>query len=457
MNSIVQKHPAPVKTGIQQIDDLRALLDPSDNAQRLNAMVKNIEAVGQLVPIVMSGQTVIDGEMRMAACKALRKKPLTIQLASLSNQRNDPVGVWTSLNVVRKHMTQNELALIADCVCTLQPGQRQKDGLTQGVVCKNLGISADTLLRVRQAKSLAADLGQEAETIALLKRNKSARQVLRDLEGLAIAKRNAAAIGKNKEAAQDLKALAARGYKTRFLYADPPWADAVPNAPYPVMPTGQASDTPNADGTYPTICSMAADVKAIAAPDAVLWLWTTSSLLLHGARVMEAWGFQYITMIVWAKHRAVASKGAVQPKHELLLVGSMSGKNGIKVGAEQEVVLVGKRGSGLGSAEDPIDSVIVIPAPEQVVHSRKPERVAELAEQLYPSEAKLELFARQPRKGWTVWGNQADGGDLKRLAAERSHLAGGYEKQSPATGRTAHIGGTQQRNGRARPKRTPKQ
>jgi N6-adenosine-specific RNA methylase IME4 len=135
----------------------------------------------------------------------------------------------------------------------------------------------------------------------------------------------------------------------------------------------------------------------------------------------------------------------------------MSDGNATQIGAEQNVVLVGKRSSGLGSGEQRIASVIEIPAPANVIHSRKPERIAELAELLYPNDAKLELFARLPRKGWTVWGNQADGNDLKQLAAERSQRAGGHEKQSPATGRTAHIGGTQQRNGRARPKRTPKQ
>lgn len=455
MNSITLHQPTPQKAGTLQIDGLRALLDRTDDEARLQALIASIRAHGQLVPVVMSRSTVIDGHMRVAACEKLHRKPFTIQIASLSKNARDAVGIWASLNVVRRHMTQNELALVADGLCTLRPGQKAPSGLTQSTVCKNLGVSADTVLRVRQAKGLAARLGREAEVISRLKKNESPRQVLRDLEGLVIANRNVAISEKNKGAAHDLKAMATRGYKTRFIYADPPWADAVPNAPYPVMPTGQAGDRPNADGTYQTICSMASDVRAVAAPDAVLWLWTTSSLLLHGVQVMEAWGFHYVTMIVWAKHRAVASKGAVKPKHELLLIGSMRDRNANQVGEEQNVVLVGKRGAGLGSGKERIESVVELPAPPQVIHSRKPEQVAMLAERLYPNEEKLELFARQPRKGWTVWGNQADGGDLKRIADERSHQTRGHAKRSAATGMAAHASRAQHPTVRARTARVP--
>ena len=40
-------------------------------------------------------------------------------------------------------------------------------------------------------------------------------------------------------------------------------------------------------------------------------------------------------------------------------------------------------------------------------HSAKPARAHELIETMYPLYRKCELFARAPREGWTVWGNQA--------------------------------------------------
>jgi N6-adenosine-specific RNA methylase IME4 len=35
-------------------------------------------------------------------------------------------------------------------------------------------------------------------------------------------------------------------------------------------------------------------------------------------------------------------------------------------------------------------------------------------EQLFPNARKIELFGRQNRKGWTVWGDQSDKFDLKK-------------------------------------------
>lgn len=42
-------------------------------------------------------------------------------------------------------------------------------------------------------------------------------------------------------------------------------------------------------------------------------------------------------------------------------------------------------------------------------HSRKPDEQYELVESCSPGP-RLELFARGERKGWSVWGNQADEG-----------------------------------------------
>jgi N6-adenosine-specific RNA methylase IME4 len=39
-------------------------------------------------------------------------------------------------------------------------------------------------------------------------------------------------------------------------------------------------------------------------------------------------------------------------------------------------------------------------------HSRKPDRVYEFVE-LYHAARKLEMFARETRPGWDVWGDQA--------------------------------------------------
>ena len=39
-------------------------------------------------------------------------------------------------------------------------------------------------------------------------------------------------------------------------------------------------------------------------------------------------------------------------------------------------------------------------------HSRKPDEAFEAAENLMPDARRIELFSRQLRPGWTVWGDE---------------------------------------------------
>jgi N6-adenosine-specific RNA methylase IME4 len=51
------------------------------------------------------------------------------------------------------------------------------------------------------------------------------------------------------------------------------------------------------------------------------------------------------------------------------------------------------------------DPPSVIFAPRRK-HSEKHDVFAEMIEQMFPNVPKLEMFARKPRDGWDVWGNE---------------------------------------------------
>jgi N6-adenosine-specific RNA methylase IME4 len=53
--------------------------------------------------------------------------------------------------------------------------------------------------------------------------------------------------------------------------------------------------------------------------------------------------------------------------------------------------------------------------PERREHSRKPDETFARIEALYAGPY-LEMFARQQRPGWTVWGNQTDRFSQGRVA-----------------------------------------
>jgi N6-adenosine-specific RNA methylase IME4 len=44
-------------------------------------------------------------------------------------------------------------------------------------------------------------------------------------------------------------------------------------------------------------------VAALAAQEAVLWLWTTNTHLPVAFNVVASWGFRYVTTLTWAKNR----------------------------------------------------------------------------------------------------------------------------------------------------------
>jgi N6-adenosine-specific RNA methylase IME4 len=41
-------------------------------------------------------------------------------------------------------------------------------------------------------------------------------------------------------------------------------------------------------------------------------------------------------------------------------------------------------------------------------HSRKPEEVRQRINEMFPTQSKLEMFARTTTEGWDVWGNETD-------------------------------------------------
>ena len=69
---------------------------------------------------------------------------------------------------------------------------------------------------------------------------------------------------------------------------------------------------------------------------------------------------------------------------------------------KHELLLIGTRGETFHPAVKP-DSVVEAPVRR---HRQKPGEFAALIKQMYPEGPWVELFARQKRAGWEVWGNE---------------------------------------------------
>lgn len=160
------------------------------------------------------------------------------------------------------------------------------------------------------------------------------------------------------------------------LYADPPWRY-----------DHSSTVSRDIENQYPTmtieeICALS--VADITTDDCILFLWATSPKLEDAFRVLNAWGFTYRTCAIWDK-RKIGMGYYFRQQHELLLVATRG---------KIPTPLPANRPSSVVSAT-------------RAEHSKKPEEFYTIIEQMYPELPKLELFARQTRKGWSAWGNQA--------------------------------------------------
>ena len=179
----------------------------------------------------------------------------------------------------------------------------------------------------------------------------------------------------------------ADGKQFGTILADPPWQ--FQNRTGKVAPEHKRL---NRYGTMQLdeICDL--PVANIADDPAHLYLWVPNALLPDGLRVMEAWGFRYVSNIIWEKVRKD---------------GGPDGRGvGFYFRNVTEILLFGVRGKNARTLAPGRRQVNVIRSRKRE-HSRKPDEQYPIIEGCSWGP-RIELFSRGARKGWTVWGNQAD-------------------------------------------------
>lgn len=173
--------------------------------------------------------------------------------------------------------------------------------------------------------------------------------------------------------------------KYNIIYADPPWSYKV----YSKKGSGRS-----AESHYPTMSLediQALPVKDLAATDCILFMWTTIPLLQDCFSVMNAWGFVYKTVaFVWIKRNR---------KSDSLFWGM-----GYWTRANAEFCMLATKGHPKRKSAD-VHQVIISHIEE---HSKKPAEARERILRLAGDLPRVELFAREKKDGWDVWGNEVD-------------------------------------------------
>ncbi|MFP4388467.1 MAG: MT-A70 family methyltransferase [Desulfococcaceae bacterium] len=175
--------------------------------------------------------------------------------------------------------------------------------------------------------------------------------------------------------------------KFAAVLADPPWQFQ--------NRTGKMAPEHRRLSRYPTLSLP--EIKEIPVARALretahLYLWAPNALLAEGLQILEAWGFQYKTNLIWYK---VRKDGGPDRRGVGFYFRNVT-----------EMILFGVRGKNPRTLQ-PGRSQPNIIATRKREHSRKPDEQYEIIESCSRGPF-LEMFARGRRPNWFSWGNQAE-------------------------------------------------
>ena len=176
-----------------------------------------------------------------------------------------------------------------------------------------------------------------------------------------------------------------------IIYADPPWDYGgklqfdKSSKSAEEIDLGRNIFISSASFKYPTMKLeelKQIPIREIAKEDCLLFMWATSPHLAQAISLGEEWGFKYRTVaFIWDK---------------------MVHNPGQYTLSNCELCLVFKRGKipqprGARNVQQLIKS-------PRGTHSVKPDGVREAIQSMFPSQDKIELFARRKSCDWTAWG-----------------------------------------------------
>lgn len=321
---------------------------------------------------------IIDGHNRYEICKTHNIAFEVLEKDDFETESD--VKLWMIYNQIGKRNLTNiqkaELAIAIEKIEQVKAKARQgiRNDLKEDDIRPDLALSSES----GKALELAAKkAGIGYETVRKTKQilDKAPEEVIAKVRKGEVSIDRAYQKVKREEKLAKNKAIQWPEGKYRVIYADPPWkygdersgmGGAVDQ--YSLMDLSDIKVMP---------------VKDLAEDNAVLFMWGTAPLLKEALEVIEAWGFNYKTHMIWNKVRPNMGN-YVSPRHELLFIAT--------------------KGSCTPDTTERPNSVQTIERTGR--HSEKPQEFRALIEQLYTYGNKIELFARKQIEGWEAFGNE---------------------------------------------------
>lgn len=313
-----------------------------------------------------------DGEVGSLPAQAKRPRPERLSLAERARlaelERVIETGLERFLQVAYALTEIRDRRLYRETHPTWESFVRERFGMARGTayslmaaarVAENVSTSGQlSLSQLRELAPLPAEAQRELAPAISEMTVAEARRVIRLWR----------IQNRHEWAERQVPPLPAGTFRT--VVADPPLAytadfgDGLAADHYRTMPLAELEALP---------------VSGLAAPDSHLYLWIGATRIPDGLQIVEAWGFSFVALLTWKKPAiGLGTWWRYQTEH---LIHARRGSLRTRPGL-----------SNLFEAR-------------RSRHSEKPEIAYDLITRASPGPY-IELFARKPRAGWTVWGDE---------------------------------------------------
>ena len=363
--------------------------------RNIENLSKSIEAVGLLHPVViLPDNSLIAGQRRLEAFKLLGRSEIPVTVAHDIDTLQKALKAECDENTCREDFTPEE-AIAKGLELEEVTRELARKALEEGRIKgggdrrnQQAKIALGEIPPERSAPAKPRDEGARATAMAAhavgmdRRTYEKAKEVIASADEKLIEKMNrsgkvngAYKILRNKRAVEEISKEPPplpRG-PFRVIVIDPPWDYSLrkddpshrSSNPYPSMSLDEIKAFP---------------VQSLAHDDCILWLWTTNSFLPIAWQVVDAWGFEYKTMLTWVKdHFGTGDWLRGQTEHCLLCLRG-----------RPTIILT--------------DQSTVIHGPLRK-HSEKPDEFYAMVEALCPG-SKVDIFRRKAREGWIGYGNE---------------------------------------------------
>jgi N6-adenosine-specific RNA methylase IME4 len=385
---------------IQINPDFQKLIPPL-SAEEKNQLESNLVADGCRDPLVLWGDTLIDGHNRFEICTRLN---IPFQTISKEFDSENAVKLWMIRNQKGRRnineawdfklaQTAKEILLEMGRAKKVEDGKAAREKQLSGGVLSTMDKTPKETkpepkhnTRDEIAKELGWGAGKVARADVVFKeaaKNPELEEkVLSGEVSINEAYKEIKAEKKIEQRKTDIEQQKKDIEESNFkqpdglfdvIAIDPPWAygreydpetSRVAN-PYPEMPQSE-------------LLKIELPVK----DDAVLFLWTTHAFIFDAKELMDKWGFTYKACMVWNK--------------EKIGMGSW-------LRMQCEFCLVGIKGKPYWNNTTYRD-IITSPRRE---HSRKPDEFFDMVANITAGR-RLEYFSREKRDGWEIFGNDTN-------------------------------------------------